>query len=185
MSRYLPQPYSDDLKAIANLTTNAFGRALLTFQNGNEVLTYIGAASSLASQGSTGLTGATGTAGQAGATGAVGLLWRGTWNAGTIYNLRDVVVYQGSAYLMTLATGGTTASPVVATGNWTLLVSQGGIGPIGSTGPIGATGLAGASGSGNRGPAGTTGPRGFAGSTGSQGASGSTGPDGATGVQGA
>lgn len=208
MVRYLPQPYSDDLQAIADLTTDAYGRQILTFQNGEEVCQYIGAITDQSIRGATGVTGAagatgprgatgvqgfTGATGFVGATGAVGLIWRGTWNNTTVYQVRNVVEYQGSAYIMTVATGSTTPAPPLATGNWDLLVSKGspgatgpqGIrGASGATGPRGLTGATGfgAGSAGATGPIGATGAAGSAGASGVTGASGVIGPIGATGL---
>lgn len=211
MVRYLPQPYSDDLQAIADLTTDAYGRQILTFQNGEEVCQYIGAITDQSIRGATGVTGAagatgprgatgvqgfTGATGFVGATGAVGLIWRGTWNDTTVYQVRNVAEYQGSAYIMTVATGSTTLAPPLATGNWDLLVSKGSPGATGpqgvrgasgATGPRGLTGATGfgAGSAGATGPIGATGVAGNAGASGVTGASGLIGPTGATGVQGA
>ena len=179
MVRYLPQPYSDDLQAIANLTTDAYGRQILTFQNGEEVCQYIGAitdtsilgasgaigprgatgvgltgatglrgasgATGVGATGLTGLTGATGigATGLTGATGAVGLIWRGAWVSATTYRVADVVEYQGSAYIMNLATGMATPPPTIATSNWNLLIAKGNPGATGSVGPRGASGATG------------------------------------------
>lgn len=208
MVRYLPQPYSDDLQAIADLTTDAYGRQILTFQNGEEVCQYIGAITDQSIRGATGVTGAagatgprgatgiqgfTGATGLTGATGAVGLVWRGTWNNTTVYQLRNVVEYQGSAYIMVVATGSTTAAPPLATANWDLLISQGSPGATGpqgvrgasgATGPRGLTGATGfgAGSAGATGPIGATGTAGVAGASGVTGASGVIGPIGATGL---
>lgn len=72
MVRYLPQPYSEDLQAIAELTTDAYGRQILTFQNGEEVCQYIGAITDQSIRGATGATGAVGATGFVGATGVRG-----------------------------------------------------------------------------------------------------------------
>ena len=53
MARYLAQPYADGLSSISDLSTNSFGRFLLTFQSGDEVCQYIGAVSSLVGKAST------------------------------------------------------------------------------------------------------------------------------------
>ena len=208
MVRYLPQPYSDDLQAIADLTTDAYGRQILTFQNGEEVCQYIGAITDQSIRGATGVTGAAGATGPrgatgiqgfigatglTGATGAVGLIWRGTWNNTTVYQVRNVTEYQGSAYIMTVATGGTTAAPPLATANWDVLVSKGSpgaTGPQGARGASGATGVRGLTGAtgfgsgsaGATGPIGATGVAGVVGASGIAGASGVIGPIGATGL---
>jgi len=208
MVRYLPQPYSDDLQAIADLTTDAYGRQILTFQNGEEVCQYIGAITDQSIRGATGVTGAagatgprgatgvigfTGATGLTGATGIVGLIWRGTWNNTTVYQIRNVAEYQGSAYIMVVATGSTTAAPPIATANWELLVAKGSPGATGpqgvrgASGATGARGLTGATGfgagsAGATGPIGATGSDGVAGASGISGASGLIGPIGATGL---
>ena len=182
MSSYvLPQPYSDDLSAIAELTTDAFGRLILTFQNGAEICEYIGAISDSSILGATGPQGATGLQG------LQGLVWRGSWQSGSSYSLNDVVEYQGSAYVLT---GTATGQNPTQDSYWQLLVAKGSIGATGvqgATGAVGATGigLTGATGlRGATGALGGTGATGASGATGLTGLTGASGPRGATGIQG-
>jgi hypothetical protein len=77
--------------------------------------------------------------------------WRGTWSASTAYAANDGVDYNGSSYVATAATTGSTppAAP------WQLVAQQGSTGPAGPPGASGGTGPTG--------PAGPTGPQGVQG----------------------
>jgi len=110
--------------------------------------------------------------------------WRGAWSATTTYAANDGVNYQGSSYVATAATTGSTppAAP------WQLVAQQGATGPTGATGPQGPTGA-----TGPQGATGATGPQGSTGATGAQGLPGTPGsvwwtgsgaPASGTGVQG-
>jgi len=90
--------------------------------------------------------------------------WRGTWSAATAYVANDGVNYQGSSYVATAATTGSTppAAP------WQLVAQQGATGPTGPQGPTGATGA--------QGPAGATGAQGPQGDPGPQGPTGPPSP---------
>jgi hypothetical protein len=88
-----------------------------------------------------------GPAGPAGANGVAGapgptMVWRGAYNGATAYNAYDAVAYQGSSYMATAATTGSTppAAP------WQLIAQAGATGATGATGPAGATGATGAPG---------------------------------------
>jgi hypothetical protein len=86
--------------------------------------------------------------------------WRGTWSASTAYIANDGVNYQGSSYVATAATTGSTppAAP------WQLVAAQGATGATGPTGPQGATGATGPQGP--QGNPGATGPQGVPGPVG-------------------
>lgn len=117
--------------------------------------------------------------------------WQGPYdagfNGGAGYDVGDVVEYQGSTYICTLAA--TTGDPISFPGRWTLFTAQGETGPTGAAGPTGSagatgpTGVAGATGS--TGPTGLTGAAGADGADGADGATGPTGPTGLTGPTGA
>lgn len=102
--------------------------------------------------------------------GRAGLTWQGQWSAGSSYQPRDAVVYQGSSYLALFASVGS-APP---NPNWMLLAAAGAKGDTGQPGSTGATGATGA-----MGPAGPTG------ATGSDGPIGATGPAGPAGTSAA
>jgi hypothetical protein len=127
-----------------------------------------GATGAQGPQGPMGLTGdigpqgLQGPQGPAGANGT-GINFRGAFDESTPYAVNDVVTYNGSSYLATLANsnGGT---PDVNTADWTLMTAAGAAGP---TGPSGA-----------QGPAGTTG------ATGQQGLQGNPGVQGLPGMNG-
>ena len=81
--------------------------------------------------------------GDAGAVGPAGLNYRGTWNAGAAYSLRDAVVYNGSSYIALASSTG--VPPVGFAGSaaaWALLAAQGASGTAGPTGPTGPVGTA-------------------------------------------
>lgn len=97
-------------------------------------------------QGAAGPAGAAGAAGPAGTIGPVGIAYRGGWSTLANYAQRDVVVYNGSAYICTVAINASANNPTVAIANWDLLVSkgaQGSPGLPGIPGPIGPVGPAG------------------------------------------
>lgn len=118
--------------------------------------------------GPTGPAGSSGSAGVDGITGATGpqgasLLYRGTWNSLTTYDLLNMVEFSGQAYVA-LTGSNTNLEPDMFPSNWAQIT----ITVIGSTGPTGpgggATGATGASGNG---ATGATGPVGATGSPGS------------------
>ena len=84
--------------------------------------------------------------------------WRGPWSATTGYAPYDCVEQNGSSYVCTVSSTG--QDPVLGA-PWSMMASQGAIGP---QGPTGATG--------------PQGPQGPIGNTGSQGPIGNTGPAG-------
>jgi collagen type VII alpha len=134
--------------------------------------------------GNTGATGATGPIGDTGATGptgptgSAGMVWQGTWTAGTTYALGDAVVYNNSSYI-SLQDDNLGQIPDVATEYWQQLAAAG---VLGATGPIGNTGATGPTGPiGNTGATGATGPIGDTGATGATGPIGNTGATGPTG----
>ena len=133
-----------------------------------------GATGSNGNDGAIGATGATGVQGIQGVTGPTGMIYIGTWNKVTSYNITDVVSYNGSSYYAINANGG--EQPDKYTSDWGLIASGGATGAIGTTGATGATGA-----TGNNGTAGVTGTTGADGTNGSNGATGVTGPTGATG----
>jgi hypothetical protein len=92
-----------------------------------------------------------------------GFAYRGEYDANQTYAPRDVVVYEGSAYIATAPTIGAPGTNP----SWTLLVAKGDTGSTGATGPTGPTG-----------PAGPQGVRGDTGATGAQGLQGPTGQNG-------
>jgi hypothetical protein len=195
MAKYLPQPYSEDLSLIAELTTDAFGRYVLTITNGPDFCDYIGAfpvgaSGALGATGYTGSTGATGYTGSTGATGYTGSTgatgYQGASGSTGLTGSTGATGYTGS----TGATGYQGASGSTGfTGSTGATGYQGASGSTGFTGSTGATGYQGASGStgftGSTGATGYTGSTGATGYTGSTGATGYTGSTGATGYQGA
>lgn len=111
-------------------------------------------------QGIQGLVGPMGPVGPPGASGGAGLAFRGAWDAAVSYELNDLVTYQGSTYLSTVAIN-VGKTPGVNSLFWAVL-AQGGVGLVGPAGPAGPQGL--------QGPAGVAG------------ADGAPGPAGAVGV---
>ena len=108
---------------------------------------------------------------------------------GMVYNLGDMVYYNGSLFRANRngAVGIPGTSPdfdlVTVTGPTS---ATGATGPTGPTGPTGATGAAGATGAtGDIGPTGPTGATGDIGPTGPTGPTGDIGPTGPTGPAGA
>ncbi len=83
--------------------------------------------------GATGNTGATGATGAAGATGRAGMVYRGSWNAGTNYQTGDAVLFGGSTYLAQMSNSA--SQPDLVTSAWSVLAQAGVAGP---TGPAGA-----------------------------------------------
>lgn len=66
-----------------------------------------------------------------------GLVPKGAYDAGTDYDVGDVVSYQGSSYVMYVnAAAGTTPTD---TTKWMVLASKGDAGATGATGPAGST----------------------------------------------
>src|SRR5210317_941387 len=117
-----------------------------------------------------------------GAQGASGNPWKGVWDSTTNYSNRDVVFYDGSAYVA--IADNTNSLPSNLT-NWELIVSKGDTGeqgPQGIQGPQGDTGPQGEQGiQGETGPQGPQGIQGETGPQGPQGIQGETGPAGADG----
>jgi hypothetical protein len=130
--------------------------------------------------GPTGATGSTGAPGPAG----VGMVYQGTYNAGTAYAANDAVTYNGASYI-SLQNTNLANQPDTSPVFWSLFAAAGNAGPAG---PIGATGATGATGSigpqGIQGPVGNIGPAGPTGATGATGLTGPIGPTGATGATG-
>ncbi|MER8422472.1 phage tail fiber protein [Mesorhizobium sp. M1403] len=97
-------------------------------------------------QGIQGPVGAQGAAGATGAAGTPGMIWRGAYAGPTAYTPKDVVAYNGAAYINILASTGNL--PTNAT-YWNLVASKGdqGIqgvqGPVGPSGPQGSQGIQG------------------------------------------
>ena len=148
-----------------------------------------GPAGPIGPQGPTGSSGSAGPQGQQGVPGPVGpagLNWQGAWSSANAYSIDDAVGYNGASWFCIDPVGPSATPPDIDPTNWSLLASQGAIGP---QGPAGSTGSAGATGS--QGPAGLTGAQGaqgvpgIPGSTGAQGPQGPVGPAGSQGLQGA
>ena len=131
-------------------------------------------------QGLMGMTGAQGPQGDTGPQGSAGkdgisFNFRGAFSGDPIYAVNDVVTYNGSTYIATVANQGEDTPDINP--EWSLMAQQGATGaagPIGPTGPTGATGPVGA--------IGATGPQGTAGATGPTGPQGPQGPTGPTGI---
>jgi len=86
-----------------------------------------------------GVAGPQGDTGLTGDTGPVGMLWRGAWNSGTAYALRDGVLYNGNAYISIQA--GTNKVPNAEPTYWSLMAEKGTNGSNGSDGADGSDGL--------------------------------------------
>ena len=118
--------------------------------------------------GPTGPQGPTGNTGQQGPQGVIGpqgppgsagtgFNFRGPFDNSASYAINDVVTYNGSSYVATVASqGGST--PDVNTADWSLMAQQGAAGPAGAPGSAGPTGPSGPTGP--TGPAGPQGPQG-------------------------
>ena len=117
-------------------------------------------------QGEVGPQGPQGDVGPTGSVGPEGLVWRGNWEAETVYVIDDSVGHNGSSFI---AIANNTGSEPPSS-SWTLLSSQGDVGP---TGPMGPQGI--------QGPIGPEGPEG---PEGPQGIQGPIGPEGPQGIQG-
>lgn len=127
------------------------------------------------------IVGTTGPTGPTGTTGAPAIWhFHGAYGIGDVYEVGDVVTYNGETWYRINANGGNVGDTPSEGTFWTLLAAVGATGP--SDGPTGPTGAA----STVEGP---TGPTGASGPTGPTGANstvaGPTGPTGATGAQGA
>lgn len=92
-------------------------------------------------KGDPGLTGPTGAAGPKGDTGDPGLVWRGAWDLRGLYNVHDVVSWEGSAYVAVADNDG--GDPTEDPTDWQLLAAQGATGPQGDHGLQGIQGLQG------------------------------------------
>ncbi|MER9646801.1 phage tail fiber protein [Mesorhizobium sp. M0199] len=104
-------------------------------------------------QGPAGPAGSQGPAGPAGAAGTPGMIWRGAYAGATAYAPKDVVSYNGSAYINILASTGNLPTN---TTYWSPVAVKGDTGATGIQGPAGPTGPQGADGpQGPQGPAGT------------------------------
>lgn len=121
---------------------------------------------------------AQGPQGPQGESGIANINYRGPYDAAEIYNVNDLVNYDGSAYICKL--DGTTGITPGNNANWGLFVQQGATGPVGPQGPQGVQGP-----QGSRGPAGVQGVQGPQGVAGPAGPQGEVGPQGATGATGA
>jgi hypothetical protein len=95
----------------------------------------------------------------------------GSYSAGTVYNLNDMVSL-GNDFYISLVTDNVDNSPATNASRWALVGAGSGV-----AGAIGVTGATG--------PMGPQGPVGPAGTAGSAGATGAQGPTGATGAAGA
>jgi hypothetical protein len=71
--------------------------------------------------------GVTGPTGPSGPTGPLGINWRGNWDILTVYNLNDVVTYNGSTYI-TIINFNVNKQPDINTDVWNLIVRKGDIG---------------------------------------------------------
>jgi len=97
----------------------------------------------------------------------------GSYSAGTVYNLNDMVSL-GNDFYISLVTDNVDNSPATNASRWALVGAGSGVaGAIGATGPTGPMGPVG--------PMGLMGPMGPAGATGAQGPTGATGAAGAAG----
>ena len=88
------------------------------------------------------------------------LVYKGDWQAGTVYNRADVVYYAGSSWL-SLVGANLSHDPMTSPSQWGMLARRGDQGATGATGPTGP-----------QGPQGPTGPQGLTGPTGPQGLQG-------------
>lgn len=120
---------------------------------------------------------AQGPKGEQGDSGVANVDYRGVYDAAEVYNINDIVNYDGDAYVC--IQNGTTGVTPGNNDNWQLFVSQGAPGPVGPQGPRGADGAPG-----ERGPQGIQGIQGQAGIQGIQGPKGDTGPTGPKGDKG-
>ena len=121
---------------------------------------------------------AQGPQGPQGESGVANVNYRGLYDSAEIYNVNDLVNYDGSAYIC--KTDGTTGVTPGNNNNWGIFVQQGATGPVGPQGPQGVQGQ-----QGERGPQGVQGVQGPQGVAGVQGPQGEVGPQGATGATGA
>lgn len=109
----------------------------------------------------------------------VSIFWRGAYQAGTAYDVNDLVSYLGSSYINKVGSSGVLPTQAAT---WDLVAS---IGLQGATGEKGDTGLQGEIGpTGAQGETGLTGDQGLQGDTGLTGAQGPEGPQGPQGLQG-
>jgi Collagen triple helix repeat (20 copies) len=127
-----------------------------------------------------GATGAVGPQGPAGPAGADGTSFRfqGPFSGDVVYGVNDVVTYDGSTYIATIANQGEDAPGTNSI--WSLMAQAGAPGAQGPAGPQGLNGLAGIQGP--PGPTGATGAPGPTGATGAQGPAGPQGPVGSSGI---
>ena len=139
--------------------------------------------------GADGAQGPQGDPGPQGPAGQKGANWQGTWQAGVIYAVDDIVAYNGSSFICIQVTTGLEDPENLIF--WSLVAERGTDGTVGPQGPQGDTGPQGPAGPagviGPQGPQGDTGPQGPAGPAGAigpQGPQGDTGPQGPAGPGG-
>jgi hypothetical protein len=94
-------------------------------------------------QGQTGPQGIQGIQGQTGATGAIGINYRGPYDGAAVYVNNDVVIFQGSTYIMVGQNLGIGYDPIGYPGMWNVIAAAGETGPAGPQGIQGETGPAG------------------------------------------
>lgn len=115
--------------------------------------------------------------GPPGVDGQPGLVWKGPWQEGEIYEIGDAVMFSQQSFIATARTDGS-ISPA-ETAYWDLLSGRGAAGADGEPGQQGIQGFQGIQGDlGPTGPQGETGEVGAFGPMGPQGQRGDTGPTG-------
>ena len=146
----------------------------------------VGATGPAGPQGLQGLQGIAGPTGAAGPQGSAGLVYRNSWQIGSIYTAGDVVSSSGASYVAIAMSVG--QDPAATPASWGVLSDRGATGAEGAQGVAGPAGPAGATGpvgpAGATGPAGPSGPQGVAGAVGPIGPAGAQGPVGIAGPQG-
>ena len=71
-------------------------------------------------------------------TGLNQVIWQGTWDSATTYQVNDLVEYQGSSYIAIAVNSDTVPTN---TSFWNLVAEEGAAGPTGPTGPAGPVGM--------------------------------------------
>ena len=71
-------------------------------------------------------------------TGLNQIIWQGTWDSATTYQVNDLVEYQGSSYIAIAVNSDTVPTN---TSFWNLVAEEGAAGPTGPTGPAGPVGM--------------------------------------------
>ena len=71
-------------------------------------------------------------------TGLNQIIWQGTWDSATTYQVNDLVEYQGSSYIAIAVNSDTVPTN---TSFWNLVAAEGAAGPTGPTGPAGPVGM--------------------------------------------